>query len=365
MQYDVMLVDDVLDPANPVLSDVSATAYPATTRRFVAVDANVDRHHGERLRTYLDHHGIASDPLVLPVSEARKTMETVGLVADAIGAYGIDRHQPIIAVGGGVLLDVVGLAASLYRRGTPYLRVPTTLIALVDAGIGAKTGVNHGGQKNLFGAYHPPVATLLDRRLLATLDRRHLANGLAEILKIALVRDRELFELIAAHGSDLVAERFQRGGSSVVDRAVEVLDRAVDGMLGELRDNLWEHRLERLVDFGHSISPVLEMKALPGLLHGEAVAIDMALSTVVAARRGLLEPVDRDRVLEVLRGVGLPLTHELLCPAVLREGLATTTRHRGGRLRLPLPTGIGSARFFDDVGEGELAVAAKELGELR
>ncbi|XVV02583.1 sedoheptulose 7-phosphate cyclase [Actinosynnema sp. CA-248983] len=358
MRYDVVVVDDVFDPANTALADVSAAAYPVTSRRFVVVDATVDRLHGARIRAYLAHHGITDEPMVLPVSEELKTMATVGLVADALGAFGIDRHQPIIAIGGGVLLDVVGVVAGLYRRGTPYIRVPTTLVGLVDAGVGAKTAVNHGDHKNLFGAYHPPLAALLDRTLLATLDERHVVNGLAEVLKIALVRDRELFELIAQHGADLVRDRFRTGGA-------EVLDRAVDGMLCELADNLWEHRLDRLVDFGHSISPVLEMKALPELLHGEAVAVDMALFTVVAARRGLLEPAERDRILDVLRATGLPVSHELLGPALLREGLAATTRHRGGRQRLPLPTGIGSAVFCDDVTEGELAVAAKELGELR
>jgi 2-epi-5-epi-valiolone synthase len=353
-----VLVDDVFEPANPALSDVSASAYPRTTRRFVVVDATVDRLHGDRIRTYLEEHRIASEVLALPVSEEHKTMDTVARVTDAVSDYGIDRHQPIIAIGGGVLLDVVGVAASLYRRGTPYIRVPTTVVGLVDAGVGAKTGVNHGGHKNLIGAYHPPIAALLDRRLLTTLDRRHVVNGLAEILKIALVRDRDLFESVAEQGAELVEHRFQRGG-------LDVLDRAVHGMLAELRDNLWEHRLDRLVDFGHSISPALEMKALPDLLHGEAVAVDMALFTVVAARRGLLEPADRDRILDVLRGVGLPVTHELLDPELLRDGLAATTRHRGGRQRLPMLTGIGSARFCDDVGEGELAVAAKELGELR
>jgi 3-dehydroquinate synthase len=356
------VVDDVFDVANPTLSRTVAASDEFVTnsgiRRFVAVDANVDLLYGEQIRNYFEHNGITAHIRPIPVSEQGKSMATVCELVDDIDRFGIDRHEPIIAVGGGVLLDVVGVTASLYRRGTAYIRVPTTLVGLVDAGIGAKTGVNHNGRKNRLGAYHPPQTVLLDRGFLATLDRRHIANGLAEIVKIALVRDAYLFDLLVEQSPELLRQRFQEMG-------MDVLDRAIAGMLDELRDNLWETTLERLVDFGHAISPAIELLALPELLHGEAVAIDMALFTTVSCRRGLLSGADRDRVLDLLRSIGLPVTHDLLEPSVLRDALAEVTRHRGGRQRLPLPTSIGTACFVNDVTECELVLAAKELEGLR
>lgn len=355
VDYDVITVGDVFHPENPVLSR-SVAAFDGA-RRLAVVDATVDRLYGERIRGYFEHHGVEARIVPVEVDERRKTMATVSGLVDEIDRFGVDRHEPILAIGGGVLLDVVGLTAGLYRRGTAHVRVPTTLVGLVDAGIGVKCGVNHERHKNRLGAYHPPRAVLLDRGLLATLDRRHIANGMAEIVKMALVRDACLFDLLVGQGPGLLDTKFQEHGE-------QILDRAVDGMLDELGGNLWESTLERLVDFGHAVSPVIEMLALPELLHGEAVAIDMALFTTVSCGRGLIGVDDRNRVLDLLRSMELPVTHELLEPTVLRDALVEVSRHRGGRQRLPLPTSIGTARFVDDVTAGELVLAAKELGEL-
>lgn len=362
--YDVLLVDHVFDPSNGALLTATVTPHSVKGRRLLVVDSAVEALYGNEIRSYFRRHGVSHGLVALPVSEQRKTMDLVGQVVAAFDEFGVTRKEPVIAVGGGVLLDVVGLAAGLYRRGTPYLRVPTTLIGLIDAGIGVKTGVNHEQRKSRLGAYHPPEAVLLDRTFLRTLDRRHIVNGLAEILKMAIVADGRLFRLLEEHGPLLVEQRFQGATTSGDTVALEVLDRAITAMLAELAGNLWEQTLDRIVDFGHSVSPLVEMRALPHLLHGEAVALDMALFSVLSCRRGLLSAGARDRVLGVMRKLGLRTTHPLLEISVLRQALAETTRHRGGRQRLPVPVDLGSARFVNDVSEDELALAAKELSEL-
>ncbi|WP_441249287.1 sedoheptulose 7-phosphate cyclase [Kitasatospora sp. McL0602] len=354
--YEVTFTPGVLSPANPALA--AAGAFPG--RRLVVVEATVHELYGDRLRAYFEARGLAYELCVLPAHEQVKTMDSVFRVAEAMERFGLARRgEPVIAMGGGVLMDVVGLACSLYRRSTPFVRVPTTLIGLVDAGVGAKTGVNFGSHKNRLGTYHPAAATLLDPAFLATLDPRHLSNGLAEILKIALIKDRRLFDLLERHGEELIAQRFQ--GPTP---AAEVLVRAVHGMLQELQPNLWEHRLERSMDYGHSFSPTVEMRALPELLHGEAVCVDMALTTVLAQRRGLVEPGERDRILALMRRLGLPVWHPLMEPETLGEALTDTVRHRDGRQRLPLPVGIGGGCFADDLTASELAASADELREL-
>ncbi|MEU6235945.1 sedoheptulose 7-phosphate cyclase [Kitasatospora sp. NPDC047058] len=353
VRYQVRFVPGVLEPGDPAL----ARAGGPPGRRLVVVEARVHELYGDRLHHYFLAQGVEYETLVLPAHEQVKTMDSVFRVADRMDSFGISRRgEPVIAIGGGVLTDVVGLACSLYRRSTPFVRVPTTLIGLVDAGVGAKTGVNHGRHKNRLGTYHPAVDTLLDPAFLATLDRRHLGNGLAEILKVALIKDRRLFELLDAHGRELLDERFQGPHDGT-----EVLTRAVGGMLQELQPNLWEHRLERLMDYGHSFSPTVEMRALPELLHGEAVCVDMALTTVVAERRGLLDAEQAERILRLMGRLELPVWHPLIEPATLGEALADTVRHRDGRQRLPLPSGIGAGVFVDDLTDRELAYAARVL----
>ncbi|MFG2824039.1 sedoheptulose 7-phosphate cyclase [Kitasatospora sp. NPDC048365] len=356
VSYEVRFTPRLLDPGNPALGEAGA----APGRRLVVVEETVDRLYGARIRAWFRARGTEHRICVLPAHEQVKTMDSVYRVVEAMDRFGIARRgEPVLAIGGGVLMDVVGLACSLYRRSTPFVRIPTTLIGLVDAGVGAKTGVNFGEGKNRLGTYHPAVATLLDPAFLATLDPRHVSNGTAEILKIALVRDRRLFELLDRHGEALVAERFQGPTPGT-----EVLTRAVHGMLSELQPNLWEKRLERSMDYGHSFSPTVEMRALPELLHGEAVCVDMALTTVIAHRRGHLDTGQRDRIHALMRRLGLPVWHPLVEPDTLGAALADTVRHRDGRQRLPLPLGIGDCCFVDDLTAGELAAAARETEAL-
>ncbi|MCG7210252.1 sedoheptulose 7-phosphate cyclase [Streptomyces arenae] len=381
VQYEIRACENLLDPENTtILEDAPSSG---GQRRFVVTDRVVDELYGDRIRAYFDHHGVGHRVLVLDDGETHKSVNAVLHVAEALDAFGIDRRrEPVIAIGGGVLMDIVGFAASLYRRSTPFIRIPTTLIGLVDAGVGAKTGVNHNGHKNRLGTYFPADRTLLDRSFLATLDARHISNGLAEILKIALIKDARLFDLLEQHGADLLSTKLQSPAAVGptpadvpvdqrlaarglhLDPATEVVERAIQGMLEELQPNLWEKVLERVVDYGHTFSPTIEMHALPALLHGEAVAVDMALTTVMAERRGLVSAYQRDRVLEVMARLGLPAWHPLCTPEVLVDALRDTVRHRDGKQRLPLPVGIGSAVFVNDVTEAELGAAAEVLGTL-
>jgi 2-epi-5-epi-valiolone synthase len=355
--YDVCLKDGLFDVTNCDLVEVGATGPSTRLRRFVVVDKTVDAIYGDRIRKYFDAHDVETGMLILSVSEPTKTMESVFAVVDGIDTFGISRrHEPIIAIGGGVLLDIVGLAASLYRRSTPYIRVPTTLMGLVDAGIGAKTGVNYSMHKNRLGSYFPPKVIFLDRTFLGSLEPRQLSNGLGEILKIALVKDRRLFELLEEHGDWLIESRFQAN-----EAAEEVLSRSIHGMLEELQPNLWEEQLERLVDFGHTFSPAIEMRGLPSLLHGEAVCIDMALSTALSVGRGLVSPAEADRIFSTMRTLRLPTGHPLCQPKFLWQALQEVVHHRDGLQRMPLPVGIGAVTFVNDVQLSEISDATRML----
>jgi 3-dehydroquinate synthase len=384
ISYEIRVSDNLFDLDNLTLLEDLPPRGQAPRRRLVVIDATVEALYGETVRAYLTHHGVEHEICALPAGEPAKDIANALRVVDALDRFRVDRrNEPVIAIGGGVLMDIVGFACGMYRRATPFLRVPTTLVGLIDAGIGVKTGVNHNGHKNRLGSYFPAGRTLLDRTFLSTLDRRHLSNGLAEILKIALIKDSQLFELLEEHSGTLLADKLQRptgmpadalatatvGARNQLDPprldpATEVLERAIDGMLEELQPNLWETVLERVVDYGHTFSPTLEMHALPELLHGEAVAVDMALCTLLAEGRGLVDASQRRRVFAVMANLGLPTWHDSCTPENLLPALAETVRHRGGQQRLPLPVGIGGAVFVNNLTAAELTDAARALADL-
>jgi 2-epi-5-epi-valiolone synthase len=363
--YEVRMVNGVLDPENRTLIEAGTANRTDRPRRFIVVDATIYELYGLALRRYLNHHNCHYDLCVLSASEEAKTMDAVFTVVSGLNSFGISRrNEPIIGIGGGVLLDIVGLASSLYRRSTPYVRVPTSLIGLVDAGVGVKTGVNFEHHKNRLGTYFASSVALLDRSFLATLDDRHISNGLAEVLKIGLVKDSRLFQLLEEYAELLLTERLA-GKTPIGDViARNVFSQAIGGMLEELQPNLWEQQLERVVDYGHSFSPTLEMQALPALLHGEAVNVDMALTTVLAEGRGLVSSHDRERILNVMRRLRLPISHPLCEPGLLGEALHDTVRHRDGLQRIPLPVGIGGVCFVNDLSVTELSRATEILFEL-
>lgn len=364
IEYHVIAARNLFSPENTQLLD-GCSAAPLTRgdRRLVVIDSNVDRIHGDRIRGYFEHHGVAASFVSMRADETVKEWSSVIRVVDAMNGFGIDRRrEPVIAIGGGVLLDVVGFAASVYRRGTPYIRIPTTLIGLVDAGVGVKTGVNYGMGKNRLGTYAPAIATYVDRAFLRTLDDRHLSNGLAEILKMALIKSVDLFELLETYGQRLIDDNFQGASTELDTAATQVIAESIHLMLEELQPNLWESCLERCVDYGHTFSPTLEMEALPALLHGEAVSIDMALTSALGFLRGSLSSDDLDRILTVMKRLGLPVWNDVLSTeGVLDAALADTVRHRDGRQRLPLPVGIGGHHFANDVTNEEIASALSLL----
>ncbi|XP_053326139.1 2-epi-5-epi-valiolone synthase-like [Spea bombifrons] len=376
-RYKVIETQSLLDPSNSTLlyghvSDPQELEVyqKKTQRRFIVIDVTVDKLHGSKVRKYFEANNVHYKVMALPTTEETKSMDMVLKILEEVQKFGLDRRtEPIIAIGGGVCLDIVGLAASLYRRRTPYIRIPTTLLSYVDASVGAKNGVNFCNCKNKLGSYTPPAATFLDRSFIQTIPRRQISNGLGEILKMALMKHKGLFELLESHGKYLLDTKFQsrNGLASHGDAALTAMRLAIQTMLEELAPNLWEDDLDRLVDYGHVISPELEMKVLPALMHGEAVNIDMALMTYVSLERGLLTKDEKDRTIQCMKGLELPVWHKDCSFQLVTKALGERFKHSGGKLRLPLPTGLGTAEIFNDMCEESIKRAYemwdKECGE--
>lgn len=334
-----------------------------TPRRLVVFDKTVYNLYGDLAKTYFEHHKIDTTFVIIDATEENKDFQNTEIILQAMEDFGVlRRSEPIIAVGGGVLLDIVGFASSIFRRGVPYLRVPTTLLAIVDASVGAKTGVNHFQRRNRLGTYYPPVISYLDKTFIKSQDNREISNGLAEILKIAIIKDAELFNLLETNADKLIDEKFQLGAVPV-----RVINRAITGMVEELAPNLWEKDLERCVDFGHSFSPLIEMKSLPVLSHGEAVCIDCLFSSFISVQRGLMGEDELERVISTIEKLKLPTFHELFGESeMVSDALVDTVKHRNGNQNLPIPIGIGDHSFINDLKLDEIkqvsAIMKKRFG---
>ena len=302
--------------------------------------------YGRELCERLDRRGIRFPLVVIRGGEANKSLAQVERVCAEALERGLDRTSLLLALGGGVCSDIVSMAAAWIRRGIRTARIPTTLVGQIDAAIGVKGGVNFQARKSALGCFYPPEWVLVDPAFLASLPTDEIKRGFAEIAKIAIVRDAELFDLIEQHGVQLIQSRF----TDPVRARDRVLRRAIEGMLDELQPNILEDQTyRRRVDFGHIFSPLLEARSGYGLTHGEAVAVDMALTSCVATRLGHMDPVARDRVLEVLTQLGLPTSSSLLTDDLLEEALLESQRHRGGKLNLVVPQAIGRSWFLDEI----------------
>ncbi|MGI4758823.1 MAG: sedoheptulose 7-phosphate cyclase [Janthinobacterium lividum] len=343
----------VFDPEEGMLADVVA-GRPV----FFVVDRTIHQLYGREIDFYAQARLHVAGTLICNSSESGKTLRNVELICEAAHGVGLRRDGIIVAVGGGITLDLAGFAAACFRRGIGYVRVPTTLIGLVDVAVGIKQGVNAFGSKNILGAFYPPLATVLDYGFLETLSLPALSSGFAEILKMAVIRDEALLRLVEQHGRSLIDSGYrhpQTAGRQIAERA-ELL------MAEELAGNLYESCLARLVDFGHTFSPVIETASQYTISHGEAVAIDMLLSTSIAAQRGVCSTSFFDRLVRIVGHLGLPLWPDRM-PTVsqLAGSLVAVILHRGGALNLVAPQEAGVATFLQNVSTAEVEIAVRDL----
>ncbi|MDV3135593.1 sedoheptulose 7-phosphate cyclase [Mycobacterium sp. 29Ha] len=352
IEYDLVYVDGIFDTTQCALAD----CYRPYGRALMVVDETVYAHYRERIHTYFDHHGIALTVVPVQIRETAKSLDTFERIVTEFDTYGLVRTEPVLVVGGGLTTDVAGFACASYRRNTPYIRIPTTLIGLIDASVSIKVAVNHGKIKNRLGAYHASQKVFLDFSFLATLPTDQVRNGMAELIKIAVVGNEEIFTLLEAYGPDLLRTRFGHlDGSDELRRVGHRLThQAIATMLELEAPNLHEIDLDRVIAFGHTWSPTLELAPPTPFFHGHAINIDMALSVTLAEQRGLLSAADRDRVLNVMSSLGLALDSEHLTPELLSTATAAILKTRDGLLRAAMPDPIGQCTFLNDVTVEEL-----------
>lgn len=357
IRYEIISVSDLFNFEN---TEILYPEKPEHNHRFVVVDENVFLHYGKKIQAFFDHHEIVTKYCVVESGEEHKTISQYFRIADELDKFPIHRRdEPIIAIGGGVLTDVAAFVAGTYRRGVPHIKIPTTLMGYVDAAIGIKNGINFNEHKNRLGGFEPPKKVFLDSTFLRTLPHRHLLNGMAEILKIAIIKDADLFSKLEVYGQFFIENQFQDVEGK------KILDLAITDMLEELEPNLYEDELARKVDFGHTFSYGLETRHEIHLLHGEAVLLDILLSVQIAKLRNLLQELDVERIMRLVNNLGYKLNYHLLDTHELFSSLNERVYHRNGFQRVPLPNGFGNCVFVNDITMSEIDQARVELTQHR
>jgi 3-dehydroquinate synthase len=319
----------------------------------IVTDEIVARHHLAELQTSLSNASITHHTVVLPPGEATKDLAHFGRLVDDILALGIERGTMLVALGGGVVGDIAGFAAATLLRGIDFVQIPTTLLAQVDSSVGGKTAINTTAGKNLLGAFYQPRLVLADTASLATLPRRELRAGYAEIIKYGLIRDAAFFDWLEAHG-DAVCDLEPAALTHAITVSCRMKAAVVAADEREAGDR-------ELLNFGHTFGHALEAETgfSDRLLHGEAVALGMALACDFAVRLGLASGQDSHRVQQHLATAGLPT--ELAAIGLsggdadrLLAHMGKDKKVRDGRIILILPRRIGDAFRTSDVPTQEL-----------
>ncbi len=333
-----------------------AESYRQFGRCLMVVDATVYGLYGEQIQHYFKHHQIDLKVFPVTIKETDKTLRTFEKIIDAFADFGLVRKEPVLVVGGGLTTDVAGFACATYRRRTNYIRVPTTLIGLIDASVAIKVAVNHGKLKNRLGAYHASQKVILDFSFLKTLPVDQVRNGMAELIKIAVVANREIFSLLEEHGEALLKTRFGylNGTPELQQVAHQITYGAINTMLSLEVPNLHELDLDRVIAYGHTWSPTLELTPDMPMFHGHGVNIDMAFSATIAQQRGYISIVDRDRILGLMSRIGLAIDSPYLISELLWKATESISRTRDGLVRAAVPMPIGSCHFMNDLTRSNL-----------
>lgn len=350
----IRVVEGVLDPECDVLAD----QYRPLGRCVCVVDDRVDHHFGWQLERYFALHRVELEKLVYRAMEADKGIPTVERMLGDFKQLGVSRNEPVLVVGGGVLTDTAGLACSLYHRGTPYIMLSTSVVAGIDAGPSPRTCCDGFGYKNLFGAYHPPVLSITDRAFFKTLHPGWIRHGVAEIIKMAVVKDHQLFVDLETIGDELITSRFGtvRDCTEQTDSlSSQIVARGIKSYVEAEYGNLYETHQCRPHAYGHTWSPGFEIPA--GLLHGHAVSIGMGFGAFVSEKLGWIDRDQRDRVTRLIETFGLSLHHDALTDHDLLWASQTKmTEKRGGHLAAPLPSGqIGRCGYLRTMSQKSLS----------
>lgn len=361
-RYQIHFTEKVFHQDNPLFASLLTGTRPKAL--FVLDDGVASAHPtlAEDIQTYAQAYSDAfllpCPPLCVPGGEQVKNQLTwFERILEATHLHGIDRHSYVVAIGGGAVLDMAGYAAAVAHRGIRHIRIPTTVLAQNDSGVGVKNGINAYSKKNYLGTFAPPHAVINDITFLRTLDDRDWRAGMAEAVKVALIKDPNFFQWLEAHATELAARKL----APMVDLIYRCAELHMEHIAG---GDPFEMGSARPLDFGHWAAHKLEHLTDYAMRHGEAVAVGIALDTVYSTLKGLLPPEGLTRVLQLLNSLGFATYVPALEQPALLNGLQEFREHLGGKLTITLLEQIGRGMEVHEMDNHLVTQAINRLKEL-
>ena len=345
--YDVIIGRSMVGEIGAALADLPIRS---GTKILVVSNPDVARPYGDSCLSGLRAAGFNPVLLEIDAGEERKTLQTLSLILDKAQQEGLERTSLMLALGGGVVGDMTGFAAACWLRGIGIVQVPTTLLSMVDASIGGKTGVNHPKGKNLIGAFHQPRLVVIDPLTLNTLPVREFRAGMAEVIKYGVIGDPDLFSRLE-EASDL-------SDPAAMDPTLlhDILVLSAEAKAAVVADDEREGGRRAILNYGHTFGHVVETLTGYGTwLHGEAVAIGMAAVGRLAVQKGLWSEADQQRQLKLIEKAGLPVAWPTLDREAALRTLQGDKKVRHGRLRFVLPTQIGNVIISDEISNEDVS----------
>ena len=351
--YDVIIGRSMVGDIGAALADLPIRS---GTKILVVSNPDVARPYGDSCLSGLRAAGFNPVLLEIDAGEERKTLQTLSSILDKAQQEGLERTSLMLALGGGVVGDMTGFAAACWLRGIGIVQVPTTLLSMVDASIGGKTGVNHPKGKNLIGSVHQPRLVVIDPLTLNTLPVREFRAGMAEVIKYGVIGDPDLFRRLE-EASDL-------SDPSAIDPKLlhDILVLSAEAKAAVVADDEREGGRRAILNYGHTFGHVVETLTGYGTwLHGEAVAIGMAAVGQLAVQKGLWSEADQQRQLKLIQKAGLPVAWPSLDQEAALRTLQGDKKVRHGRLRFVLPTQIGNVIISDEISNDDVSRCLESL----
>ncbi len=340
--YEIHIGSKWLDQLIPCLDFI-----PRTYKLMIISDVNVANLASDRVLGLLRTAGFQVEMAVFPGGEEHKNLSTIMSLSEKMVEAGLDRKSTVIALGGGIVGDVAGFAASIYMRGISYVQIPTTLLAQVDSSVGGKTGVNLPQGKNLIGTFYQPALVFIDVDFVDSLPVREYLTGLAEVLKYGIIWDQDFFVYLEQN-IDRIGLRDKECLQHMVSRCCQI---KADIVAQDEKENGVRALLNLGHTFGHAFEALTDYRLYN---HGEAVAIGIVCASRLSNQIGILPRQDMERIHSLIAHLGLPVSYSNLNQKEIIQQMYKDKKTVGGKLQLVLPTGLGRSQIFSDISETQI-----------